>query len=96
MICRVSSTGIRIDSKRRDRPAHTPSGIPISSESATEMATRTSVCMLSSQSPSTPNARNPSAVSSAMRQPANTRATALAIPVMPVQPSCWVTHTPPS
>ncbi len=60
--------GVTARRNRSERPASTPSGIPISSESETAAVISAKVCTLSSQRPSTANETNAAATPSAARR----------------------------
>ena len=68
MVCMKSSTGVTSAWKRSFTPAHTPSGMPTSRDSATAVSVRARVSMLSSHSPNSPKLTKPAAVSRATRR----------------------------
>ena len=69
MICIASSTGVITLLKRFERPAQMPSGMPIASETMTDATISARVCMLSAQSPITPNESRAPVTTSDARQP---------------------------
>ncbi len=70
MICIASRIGVTERRNRSERPASTPSGIPISSESETAAVISANVCTLSSQRPISANDANAAATpSAALRLP---------------------------
>src|SRR5215211_1759094 len=68
-ICIASSAGVIARCTRGERPAITPNGTPMSSESETAASIRASVCTLSSQRPISANDTNAANTISPARQP---------------------------
>ena len=87
MICIASRIGVIVRRKRSERPARTPSGTPTASESETAASISDSVCMLSSQRPSTAKDAKLANMISAARRPPKRRASSVPSAVVPAQVS---------
>ena len=86
-ICIASSTGVMNRWKRSDRPASTPSGSPIASDSDTDAIVRANVWTLASQRPINANEKNATRTPSAARRPPKRSTTSVPSTVVPAQVS---------
>ncbi len=85
-ICMKSRTGVMIASKRRETPDHTPSGMPMTSETSTATSVRARVSMLSCHRPCRPMKVKPATASRATRALPQTQEKKPMIASTPSQP----------
>src|SRR6266849_8047915 len=87
MICIASSTGVTTRRNRSERPAQTPSGMPIRSDKLTDAKVSANVRTLGSHTPVAANETNAASTISAARRPPKRSTTRVPSAVVPAQVS---------